>query len=93
VLAPLYGAAAVDPAAQELVARQREDRRGEFGQVVRALTRNGFLRPGLSARQAMATLLMLTSFEAFVELRRVGGLSERDVAATLQESAAALLLG
>jgi AcrR family transcriptional regulator len=93
VLTPLYGAAAVDPAAQELVARQREDRRGEFGHVVRGLAREGLLRPGLSARHAMANLLMLTSFETFVELRRTGGLSERDVAATLQESAAALLLG
>jgi AcrR family transcriptional regulator len=93
VLAPLYGAAAVDPAAQELVARQRKDRRGEFGHVIRGLARNGSLRPGLPPRHAMATLLVLTSFETFVELRRVGGLSERDAAATLQESAAALLLG
>jgi AcrR family transcriptional regulator len=93
VLAPLYGVSAVDAAAQELVERQREDRRNEFGHVIRGLARDNRLRDGLSSRRAMAILLMLTSFETFVELRRLGGLSERDVVAALQESAAALLLG
>ena len=93
VLAQLYGAGAIDPAAQELVDRQREDRRGEFQRVVQGLERAGLLRAGLTTRRAMALLLMLTSFETFVELRRTGRLPEREVAATLQASAEELLLG
>jgi AcrR family transcriptional regulator len=93
VLTPLYRAAAVDPAAQELVERQRQDRRGELQQVVRGLERAGLLRDGLPTRRAMALTLMLTSFETFVELRRTGGLPEHDVASTLQASAQSLLLG
>jgi AcrR family transcriptional regulator len=92
VLAPLYGAAAVDPAARELVDRQREDRRGEFAHVVRRLDRGGLMREGVTGRRAMATVLMLTSFETYVELRRTAGLAERDVASTLRDSAQALLL-
>jgi hypothetical protein len=34
-LAPLYGAAAIDPAARDLVDRQRADRRSEFALMLR----------------------------------------------------------
>src|SRR5689334_4088276 len=93
VLSQLYGAAAVDPAAKELVERQRQDRRGEFERVIRGLDKAGRLREGLTVRRAIALLLMVTSFETFVELRRAGGLAERDVAEALRASAERLLLG
>src|SRR5690349_3854120 len=66
VLSQLYGAAAVDPAAKELVERQRQDRRGEFERVIRGLDKAGRLREGLTVRRAIALLLMVTSFETFV---------------------------
>jgi len=92
VLAPLYGAAAVDPAARDLVVRQRADRRGEFETLLARLRDGGRLRAGLTRKDALATILMLTSFETFVELRRHAGLSERAVAELLRESARSALL-
>jgi AcrR family transcriptional regulator len=93
VLEPLYGAAAIDAAAGDLVARQRADRRGEFGYLLGRLDQAGRLRPELSPAEALGVLLMLTSFETFQELRRLAGLEERDVIATLQGSARSLLAG
>jgi AcrR family transcriptional regulator len=91
VLEPLYGAAAIDPAARDLVARQRADRRAEFRHLLERLEEAGRLRRGVSAAEALGVLLVLTSFETFRELRRLAGLEERDVTATLQRSARALL--
>jgi hypothetical protein len=83
VLEQLYGAAAVDPAAAALVARQRTDRNGEIRRLLR--------RVGTSDRRAFAALAVLTSFETYRELRRNAGLSRRDVTGTLQESARRLV--
>ncbi|HEX5251980.1 MAG TPA: helix-turn-helix domain-containing protein [Gaiellales bacterium] len=91
VLEPLYGAAAVDPAAGDLVARQRADRRGEFAHLLGRLEEARRLRPGLATAEALGILLVLTSFETFRELRRLAGLDEPAVTATLQASARALL--
>ncbi len=91
VLEPLYGAAAIDPAARDLVARQRADRRGEYAGLLGRLQEAGRLRPELSAPEALGVLLVLTSFETFQELRRLAGLEEPEVTATLQASARALL--
>jgi AcrR family transcriptional regulator len=77
VLTELYGVAAVDPAAHDLVERQRRDRHRELRRV---------LGPGRD-RHTFAVLSLLTSFETYVELRRVVGLSKRDVVRTLQELA------
>jgi AcrR family transcriptional regulator len=88
VLEPLYGSAARD-----LVARQRADRRAELGYLLERLEDAGRLRPELSSAEALGVLLVLTSFETFQELRRLAGLEERDVIATLQGSARALLAG
>jgi AcrR family transcriptional regulator len=93
VLEPLYGAAAVDPAARDLVSRQRADRRGEFGRLLARLETAGRLRTELSPAEALGVLLVLTSFETFRELRRLAGLVERDVTASLQTSARSLLAG
>jgi AcrR family transcriptional regulator len=91
VLEPLYGAAAVDPAAGDHVARQRADRRGEFAHLLDRLEEAGCLRRELGATEALGVLLVLTSFETFRELRRVAGLEEVQVTATLQASARTLL--
>jgi AcrR family transcriptional regulator len=91
VLSQLYGVAAVDPAAQALVSRQRSDRSGEMQRLARNLHASGRLPKGTGERRAVALLLMLTSYETFRELREAG-LSERDVVKTLQESGRELLL-
>ena len=77
VLTELYGVAAVDPAAHDLVERQRRDRHGELRRM---------LGPKAD-RQRFAVLSLLTSFETYVELRRVVGLSKREVVRTLQDVA------
>jgi AcrR family transcriptional regulator len=91
VLAQLYGVVAVDPAARDLVDRQRRDRRGEMERLARHLRAAGRLRPGLGERRALSLLMVLTSYDAFRELREAG-LSERDASRSLQDSARALLL-
>ena len=91
ILRQLYGVVAVDPAARDLVDRQRADRRGDLERLARNLRESGRLRPGTSERRALALLLVLTSYETFCELREAG-LSERELTKTLQESGRALLL-
>jgi AcrR family transcriptional regulator len=76
VIAQLYGAAAVDPAAAALVERQRADRYGELRRLLRPASRRFF-----------AELAVLTSFETYRELRRGAGLPLREVTATLQDAA------
>src|SRR4051812_28139822 len=90
VLRQLYGVAAVDPAAQRLVERQRSDRRGELERLVGTLRRAKLL--ALPDRRALTALLLLTSYETFRELGEAG-LSDRQATAFLQESARTLLLG
>ncbi len=91
VLAQLYGVAAIDPAAQELVDRQRSDRRSEMARLARRLRSSGKLHAGTSEKTALTTLMLLTSYDSFRELREAG-LSEREVTRTLLESARTLLL-
>src|SRR5205823_7946747 len=47
ILRQLYGVAAVDPAAQALVDRQRADRRSEYERLTRNLKASGRLRAGV----------------------------------------------
>jgi AcrR family transcriptional regulator len=91
VLGQLYGVEAIDPAAHDLVERQRDDRRGEMERLVRHLRAAGRLRPGTAERRALELLMVLTSYETFRELRIVG-LSERQLTHLLQESGRTLLL-
>jgi AcrR family transcriptional regulator len=79
VLAQLYGAAAVDPAAAALVERQRSDRYSELRRVLRGR--------GIEGKRVFAELAALTSFETFRELRRGAGLRLTDVTSTLQDAA------
>src|SRR4051795_7425605 len=73
VLSQLYGVVAVDPAAQAFVERQTEDRRGEIARLARRLKRKG-----VSERSAFSTLMLLTSYDTFRELRGTG-LGDREL--------------
>src|SRR4051794_13108564 len=92
VLRELYGVVAIDPAAQDLVDRQRSDRRGELTRLVANLAASGPLRPGMDEKRALELLLVLTSYESYRELT-AAGLSDRKVTERLQETATLLLLG
>jgi AcrR family transcriptional regulator len=90
ILAQLYGVAAIDPAAREFVRRQRADRREEMTRLARRLARDGWLRAGIGAADALALLMVLTSYETFCELR-LDGRADGAIVATLQRSARELL--
>ena len=87
----LYGLATIDPAAQDYVRRQREDRGGEVERLATRLVSAGALKAGVGERTALARLLMLSSFEAYEELRRTG-LSAGEAERTLRRMAQELLL-
>jgi len=89
VLRHLYGVVSIDPAAHDLVERQRHDRRSELERLARNLARGGRLRT--TERRALALLLVLTSYETFRELREAG-LTDRQLGATLHDTARDLLL-
>jgi AcrR family transcriptional regulator len=91
VLRQLYGVAAIDEAAADLVVRQREDRRGEMTRLVRHLRKAGVTRDDVSERQALVLLMLLTSYESYRELR-LAGVSDRAAEATLLSTAQAQLL-
>jgi AcrR family transcriptional regulator len=91
ILSELYGVAAIDPAAQDLVGRQRSDRRGEMDRLAHHLRKSGSLRSGLTQPQAVALLMVLTSYGTYRELRDAE-LPHRKIAKTLQDTARALLL-
>jgi AcrR family transcriptional regulator len=91
VLAPLYGVEAIDPAARDLVVRQRADRRSELLRLAHHLHASKRLRSGMSERRALDLLMIFTSYETFRELR-LAGLTDAQLTKTLQESARALLL-
>ena len=91
VLRELYGVAAIDPAAQALVDRQRSDRRSECDRLVANLRHAHRLRPGLTPRRALTLLLVLTSYDSYRELR-ADGLSDRQATNLLQEAARIVLL-
>jgi AcrR family transcriptional regulator len=88
ILRDLYGVVSIDPAAHDLVERQRADRRRELERLVRNLARTGRLR---NERRALALLLVLTSYETFRELREAG-LTDRRLTASLQQAAHDLLI-
>src|SRR5436305_6608337 len=91
VLSQLYGVMAIDPAARDLVERQREDRRGEIKRLARHLHAARRLRSGVNQRRATELLMVLTSYETFRELRH-SGLTQPELTTALQESSRSLLL-
>jgi AcrR family transcriptional regulator len=91
VLQQLYGVSAVDPAAHDLVARQLHDRRGEMGKLARRLDQGDALRRGVDRASAQASLMLLTSYGTYRELRE-DGLSDARLVEHLQSAAERLLL-
>jgi AcrR family transcriptional regulator len=91
VLGQLYGVVAIDPAARDLVDRQRADRRGEMQRLLGHLRESGRLRDGVDDPYALALLMVLSSYETYRELREAGG-SDRQVTATVQALARTQLL-
>ncbi len=91
ILSQLYGVVAIDPAAQDLVDRQRADRRGEIERLVRHLRASKRLRSRLPERQVVSTLMVLTAYDTFRELR-AAGLSDTALTSQLQATARTLLL-
>lgn len=92
VLAPLYGVEAIDPAARDLVARQRADRRSELQRLARHLHTSKRLRAGVREKRAHDLLMVFTSYETFRELR-LSGLTDAQVTKALQDTARTVLLG
>lgn len=91
ILRQLYGVAAIDPAAQDLVDRQRTDRRSEYERLVQNLRRARRIRAGLTPQRALNLLLVLSSYGTYRELRDAS-LSDREATALLQKTARELLL-
>ena len=91
VLRQLYGVAAIDPAAQALVGRQRSDRRSELERLVRTLRRAGRLEGKDAGARALSLLSVLTSYETYRELAE-SGLSDRQTIALLQDASRRLLV-
>jgi AcrR family transcriptional regulator len=91
VLQQLYGVSAVDPAAGALVERQLRDRRSEMRKLAHRLDEGRALRAGIDREQALAHLMVLTSYGTYRELRQEG-LSEKKVVEHLQSAAKRLLL-
>lgn len=90
ILRELYGVAAIDPAASDLVERQRADRHGEMKRLARHLASSGSLPADVGEERALQLLMVLTSYESFRELR-LAGLPDAELVRTLQDSARALL--
>jgi AcrR family transcriptional regulator len=91
ILSGLYGVVAIDPAARDLVGRQRADRRGEMRRLARHLHTSGALQPEVSTARALDMLMVLTSYETYRELREAGRSAKR-LTAELETMARALLL-
>jgi AcrR family transcriptional regulator len=91
VLAQLYGATAVDPAAHDLVDRQLGDRRGEMARLVSRLDEAKRLGRGTGRREALSYLMVATSFGTYRELRQER-LSDAKLTAMLQDMARTLLV-
>ena len=91
ILSQLYGVVAIDPAARDLVDRQRGDRRGEMRRLAQHLHATGTLRAGDQRGPRADVLMVLTSYETFRELREAGRSAKR-LTAELETMARALLL-
>ena len=91
ILSQLYGVAAVDEAAADLVERQRSDRRGEMSRLVRHLREAGVMRHDIADKDALAILMLLTAYESYRELRHAG-VSDQVVGSILVDTARTQLL-
>jgi len=87
----LYGLAEIDPAARAFVDRQTSGRRTDLRRLNKRLHDAGRLRPGLQEADALALLLVATSFATFDELRRNAKLTPSAVEQTVGRVASVLL--
>jgi AcrR family transcriptional regulator len=86
----LYGLAEIDPAARAFVDRQTSGRRSDLQRLSKRLHDAGKLRPGLQD-DALALLLVATSFATFDELRRNAKLTPRAIEQAVARVATVLL--
>ena len=70
----LFTLAAIDPDAVTAVAALEDGRRPGMRILARRLSRQGYLRPGVSVQEATDLLTVVTSFEAFDQLFHGSGL-------------------
>jgi AcrR family transcriptional regulator len=87
----LYGLAEIDPAARAFVDRQTSGRRTDLRRLSKRLHDAGRLRPGLDVDDALALLLVATSFATFDELRRNAKLTPSAVEQAVARVATVLL--
>jgi AcrR family transcriptional regulator len=86
----LYGLAEIDPAARAFVDRQTTKRRTDLRRLSKRLHDAGRLRPGVQD-DALALLLVATSFATFDELRRNAKLTPSAVEQAVAKIATVLL--
>jgi AcrR family transcriptional regulator len=91
ILVTLKAIVELEPGALTLIEAQRVDQATSIAGLVKRLVNGGALRPGLLAEMAIPTLHLITSVEAFLELRRHGGLSFEATCDTLTALALTLL--
>jgi AcrR family transcriptional regulator len=91
VLSQIYGVVAIDPAARDLVERQRDDRRGEMERLARHITSADGPRPRVDRQRALAILMTLSSYETYRELKQLG-YTDAKVTSTVQDAARSLLV-
>jgi AcrR family transcriptional regulator len=87
----LYGLAEIDPAARAFVDRQTSGRRADLRRLSKRLHDAGRLRPTLHVDDALALLLVATSFATFDELRRNAKLTPSAVEQAIARVATVLL--
>jgi len=73
----------LEPDASALIDEQKHEQRADLHTLVRRLSKEGRLRPGLGEARALATLHTLTSLETFLWLGREYGLSLRQTRDTI----------
>ena len=93
LFAQVKGLALVDADIAGINAIKEGVRLGHMTNLVSRLADEGCLRAGRSKRNAVATLLFVTSFETFDQLHRRSGMREDMVAAALVDMASRELLG
>lgn len=85
--------AAIDPEMRDVLDRAEDNRLGLVTRLAGRLADEGQLRPGCSRHRAIDVLWLLSSFEAFDQLRGRRSLPTEEVAAVLVDLAGRLLGG
>jgi AcrR family transcriptional regulator len=87
----LFGLAIVDPEMRKVMAEKQQKRVALIDHLATQLEQQGCLKSGKTKRDAIETLSLLTSFEAFDALYALSGDSQR-VADQLEEMVSVLLV-